>query len=178
LERLGAEVTPISPLRDSRIPENTDLLILPGGYPEEFRGELIGNENFMRSVRDFAKRGCVYAECGGMIYLCGDFAGVIDARAVTTERLGRFGYVEGRALGDNLIMSRGETVRAHEFHYSRLEGAAPGAFSVRKFSRPEEEWTDGYSLNDGRLLATHLYMNFYSRPESARIMLLHAAGLQ
>ena len=176
LEHLGAEVTTVSPLRDSGLPEGTDLLILPGGYPEEFRGELSENENFMKSVRDFAGRGAVYAECGGMMYLCRNFAGVIDADALMTGRLSHFGYVEGRALGDNLIMKRGGTVRAHEFHYSKLEGAPPGAFSVRKFSRPGEEWTDGYSMNGERLLATYLHINFYSRPESARMMLLRAAG--
>jgi cobyrinic acid a,c-diamide synthase len=101
---------------------------------------------------------------------------MIDADGVMTERLSRFGYVEGRALVDNLIMGRGETVRAHEFHYSKLEGAPPGAFSVRKFSRPDEEWTDGYSLNGGSLLATYLHINFYSRPESAIRMLSRAAG--
>ncbi|MCL2684664.1 MAG: cobyrinate a,c-diamide synthase [Synergistaceae bacterium] len=178
MERLGAEMTSVSPLRDHRVPDKTDLLILPGGYPEEFREELMGNKNFTQSVRDFANRGCVYAECGGMVYLCRNFVDLIDADAVMTERLSRFGYVEGRALTDNLIMKRGETVRAHEFHYSKLEGTPPGAFSVRKFSRPEEEWTDGHSMNGGRLLATYLHINFYSRPESARMMLQQAAGLR
>ena len=174
--RLGAEVTPVSPLRDKFVPEDTDLLILPGGYPEVFRDELRANENFTRSARDFAKKGCVYAECGGMMYLCRNYAGVMDADALMTDRLSRFGYVEGRALGDNLIMKGGDTVRAHEFHYSRIEGAPPGAFSVRKFSRPADEWKDGYSLNGGRLLATYLHINFYSRPESAARMLSRAAG--
>jgi cobyrinic acid a,c-diamide synthase len=84
--------------------------------------------------------------------------------------------VEGRALRDNLLMERGEVIRAHEFHYSKLEGDSPDAFSVRKFARPEQEWTDGYALEDGRLLATYLHVNFYSNPKYARRMLARAVG--
>jgi cobyrinic acid a,c-diamide synthase len=185
LERLGAEVTMVSPMRSDSIPDETDLLILPGGYPEEFMASLSENEKFMSAVTDFSKTKCVYAECGGMLYLSRGMeyknetrrmVGVIDADVKMTGKLSRFGYVEGRALRDNLLMREGETIRAHEFHYSKLEGASPDAFLVRKFSRPENTWTDGYATQDGRLLATYLHINFYTRPESARHMLIRAAG--
>jgi cobyrinic acid a,c-diamide synthase len=184
LERLGAGIEMISPMRGERVPE-TDLLILPGGYPEEFMAPLSGNERFMRSVADFAKTGCVYAECGGMLYLSRSMehrgekrpmAGVIDAEAEMTGKLSRFGYVEGRATRGNLLMKEGEAIRAHEFHYSKMEGAAADAFSVGKFARPDERWADGYVMNGGKLLATYLHINFYTKPEAARNMLARAAG--
>jgi cobyrinic acid a,c-diamide synthase len=187
LERLGAEIETISPILGNGVPADADLLILPGGYPEEFSAELSGNSEFMKSVRGFAHRGCVYAECGGMLYLSRSMSyreeeramtGVIEADVKMTGRLSRFGYVEGTALRDNLITRSGESVRAHEFHYSRLEGAEPNAYSVKKFSRPGEIWTDGYVTEDGRLLASYLHINFYSRPESAAKMLRRAAGLK
>jgi cobyrinic acid a,c-diamide synthase len=185
LELLGAEVGMVSPMRGEPIQDGTDLLILPGGYPEEFMAPLSNNKPFIKSVADFSKSGCLYAECGGMLYLSRSMeyrgetcrmAGVIGADTKMTGKLSRFGYVEGRALRDNLLMERKETVRAHEFHYSKLEGDSPGAFSVRKFARPEREWTDGYALEDGRLLATYLHVNFYSNPRYARRMLARAAG--
>jgi cobyrinic acid a,c-diamide synthase len=184
LERLGAEIETVSPINGSGIPNDADLLILPGGYPEEFSAELSDNAGFMESASAFARKGCVYAECGGMLYLSRSLsyrgeeramAGVIAADVKMTGRLSRFGYVEGTALRDNLIARAGESVRAHEFHYSALEGAEPNAYSVKKFSRPAETWTDGYVLEDGRVLASYLHINFYSRPESAARMLKRAA---
>jgi cobyrinic acid a,c-diamide synthase len=183
LERLSAEVSMFSPLRGQSLPE-TDILILPGGYPEEFMDALSGTD-FLPSVRDFVKTGCVYAECGGMLCLsrnmeyggikC-DMAGVIDTEVKMTKHLTHFGYVEATAMRDNLITQAGETLRAHEFHYSKLEGEKPDAFSVRKASRPAETWTDGFARRDGRLLATYLHINFWSRPEAAARMLARAAG--
>jgi cobyrinic acid a,c-diamide synthase len=67
----------------------------------------------------------VYAECGGLIYLS---SGVIDRdgrlspfvdffnyRTVMTGRLQRFGYVN--------IDYDGISVRGHEFHHSKADGA-------------------------------------------------------
>jgi cobyrinic acid a,c-diamide synthase len=182
LETLGAEVSMISPLRGGA-ELRSDLLILPGGYPEEFLDALSDGTDFLTSVRNFAKTGCIYAECGGMLYLSRnmeyrgvkrDMAGIIEADVKMTGSLAHFGYVEAAALRDNLIAKKGETLRAHEFHYSKLEKAAPNAFSARKFSRPDETWTDGFARESGRLLATYLHVNFWSRPESARRMLARA----
>ena len=44
-------------------------------------------------------------------------AGVLDARAYRTSRLGRFGYVTLRALTDSAFFAADERIRAHEFHY-------------------------------------------------------------
>ncbi|MDR1580772.1 MAG: cobyrinate a,c-diamide synthase [Synergistaceae bacterium] len=183
LETLGAEVSMFSPLRGESAPD-ADLLILPGGYPEEFM-DALSETDFLAAVRDFVKTGCVYAECGGMLCLARsmeyrgtkrDMAGVIDAEVKMTDRLAHFGYVEAEARRSNLITQAGETLRAHEFHYSKLEGASPDTFSVRKASRPAETWTDGFTRYDGRLLATYLHVNFWSRPEAAARMLARAAG--
>ncbi|MDR0653097.1 MAG: cobyrinate a,c-diamide synthase, partial [Synergistaceae bacterium] len=183
LEILGAEVSMFSPLRGEALPD-ADILILPGGYPEEFM-DALSETDFLASVRDFVKTGCVYAECGGMLCLARnmehrgtrrDMAGVIDAEVKMTDRLAHFGYVEAEAMRGNLLMEAGETLRAHEFHYSKLEGASPDTFSVRKSSRPAETWTDGFTRYGGRLLATYLHVNFWSRPEAAARMLARAAG--
>jgi cobyrinic acid a,c-diamide synthase len=185
LARLGAETAAVSPMSDDALPHGTDLLILPGGYPEEFSHALSSNERFMRSVADFSRSGCIYAECGGMLYLSrgieyrGEFrgmAGIIPAGVKMTGRLSRFGYVEATANKDNLLMRAGETMRAHEFHYSRM-GPEGDAFCVRKASRPDESWADGYVAEGGRLLATYLHANFHAHALFARRMLCRAAAV-
>jgi cobyrinic acid a,c-diamide synthase len=184
LEILGAEVSMFSPLRGEATPD-ADILILPGGYPEEFLDALADASDFLASVRNFAKTGCVYAECGGMLCLSRsmeyggirrELAGVIGAEAKMTDRRVHFGYVEAEARRGNLLTETGETLRAHEFHYSKLEGEPPDTFSVRKTSRPAETWPDGFTRYGGRLLATYLHINFWSCPEAAARMLARAAG--
>ncbi|MDR3320979.1 MAG: cobyrinate a,c-diamide synthase [Synergistaceae bacterium] len=170
-EKLGAEIVKTSPIADRSLPD-ADILVLPGGYPEEFSEELSQNTSYLDSVREFSKKGRIYAECGGMMYLTRGIehrgkrrasTGLIDAEVHMTGGLRRFGYVTGTALCDNMLFKRGESVRAHEFHYSDIEGRPPEAFRVRRASGRGGEWTDGYVLSD-RLLATYLHINFYSCP--------------
>lgn len=185
LEKLGAELCDTSPLSDASLPQETDLLVLPGGYPEEFLEELEGNVDYRASVTRHVRRGAIYAECGGMLYLTksiehknrrGRMVGLIAANAVMTPKLQRFGYVTAEALEDNLLFSRGEALRAHEFHYSAIENLAPHAFRVRRASGAKGEWIDGYAGTGGTsLLATYLHLNFYSCPGAVQKMLARAA---
>ena len=102
--------------------------------------------------------------------------GLIAANAVMTPKLQRFGYVTAEALEDNLLFSRGEALRAHEFHYSAIENLAPHAFRVRRASGAKGEWIDGYAGTGGTsLLATYLHLNFYSCPGAVQKMLARAA---
>ena len=185
LARLGAEIVRTSPLADAALPAGTDLLILSGGYPEEFARALSRNRSYIESVRTFGKIGRIYAECGGMMYLAKAITyrgkrwqevGLLDGEAVMTDRLQPFGYVEATALRDNLLFSAGETVRAHEFHYSKIEGPEPEAFSVEKAARRETRWRDGFTNGGTRLLGTYLHIDFHSCPAAAARMLRNAAG--
>ncbi|MDR3254448.1 MAG: cobyrinate a,c-diamide synthase [Synergistaceae bacterium] len=177
-EKLGAKTEWTSPLNDRSLPE-ADILVLPGGYPEEFAGRLSQNSEYIESVRKFSAKGRIYAECGGMMYLTNSMesggvkhagAGVINATARMGGALRHFGYVAGEALRDNMLFREGESVKAHEFHYSDITGEPPGAFRVTRASGGGEEWTDGYAIGD-RLLATYLHINFYSCPSSAARLL-------
>ena len=185
LHKLGAETVTTSPLSDKRLPDDIDLLILPGGYPEEFGEALSDNISYINSVREFASHGTIYAECGGMLYLSegiehrGMFhpmTGVIAARGIMTDKLQRFGYVFADATRDNLLFKSGERVSAHEFHYSRLEGLAHDLFSVSRASGRGTGWFDGVAGEN--LLATYLHLNFYSCPNALRRMLLNASGMR
>lgn len=178
LRDLGADIRFVSPLRDDALPADVDALLLPGGYPEEFGEPLAANENFIASVRDFAHRHPIYAECGGMLYLtravehrgvAHSGVGILPGTTVVADRLQRFGYVVACALRDNLFFTQGERVRAHEFHYSRIEHAEPEAFSVCRVSRQNETWRDGFVGSNGqRILATYLHLNFYACPQALK----------
>ena len=51
LEHFGAEVITFDPLTDP-LPENTQALVLPGGFPEQHAGELAENRLLMHQVRE------------------------------------------------------------------------------------------------------------------------------
>ncbi|MBR5707781.1 MAG: cobyrinate a,c-diamide synthase [Oscillospiraceae bacterium] len=128
LESLGAELVYFSPIRDKALPEGAQGLVLPGGYPELYARELAENAGMRASVAAAIADGmpCL-AECGGFMYLHRELedmegvfhpmCGVIDAKAWRTNKLGRFGYVELTALTDGGLFSKGEKIKAHEFHY-------------------------------------------------------------
>ncbi|WP_392486724.1 cobyrinate a,c-diamide synthase [Haloimpatiens sp. FM7315] len=65
-----SNVTYFSPLKEKKIPENTDFLYLGGGYPEVFAEDLSCNKSMLKSIRDNLNKGLYcYAECGGLQYL-------------------------------------------------------------------------------------------------------------
>lgn len=185
LAAMGATIVHFSPLRDAALPEGLHGLYLGGGFPEVFAADLAANASMRRSVREAACSGLpVYAECGGMAYLCAaltDGAGVshlmanvFRSRVAMTGRLQRFGYAEAEFSRDTILGPIGTRVRSHEFHYSRLEeeeGEAADAFQMRKDGA--EPWTGG--LTKGNVLAAYPHVHFYSRPSLARNFLSRCA---
>ncbi len=127
LEQLGCELVWFSPLKDECVPE-ADGMLLCGGYPELYARQLSENGSMRESILQSMTNGmpCI-AECGGFLYLHKTIetqegrhfpmVGYIDADAVRGERLKRFGYVTMTATTDNLLCRKGESIRAHEFHY-------------------------------------------------------------
>jgi len=129
LTSMGAELVYFSPLADRQIPPDISGLIFYGGYPEEYARELSQNRPMLASIKEAIDGNMpTLAECGGFMYLleslvdrqgvCHRMVGAIPGRAWMTDGLVRFGYVELKAKQDNLLCAAGETIRAHEFHYS------------------------------------------------------------
>lgn len=128
LQEMGAELVPFSPMHDRTLPEHLSGLILSGGYPELHAEQLSENESMRYAIREAVTGGmpCI-AECGGFLYLHRELmgadgqnypmAGVLDARAYKTSKLGRFGYVTLEAKEDQLLGKAGIKIRGHEFHY-------------------------------------------------------------
>ena len=141
LTEFGAEIVPFSPLSDAQIPEETDGLYLGGGYPELYAKQLAQNISMRQSIRKRIETGMpVIAECGGFMYLGSEIvtdthtapmAGVLPVRAELTKRLQNFGYVTLTAQQDNMLCQKGQSMRAHEFHYSKSNDAG-NAFIAQK----------------------------------------------
>ncbi len=139
----GAKLAPFNALCDPHLPA-VDGLFIGGGFPEMFISELSANESLRTDIRNAIANGLpTYAECGGLMYLCrtiehkgtsGQMVGAVPADAVMHKRPQGRGYARFDIRPDNLWEGDGE-VKAHEFHYARLENADPGLTYARDITR-------------------------------------------
>lgn len=177
LAAMGAELIYCSALEDTLIPERLDGLYIGGGFPEMFIEQLAENRLFINDLKREAALGLpIYAECGGLMYLCRtitDFtwqefagAGILPAHCRMEKKRVALGYVKAKALKDNILVREGNELHGHEFHYSNVTGRhlAPGLY-LRK---PGEDigHPDGHAA--GNILATYLHVHFCGVPNAAR----------
>jgi len=121
----GAEVVFFSPMAGD-VPD-VDGIYLGGGYPELY-AEVLESSETTRKLKGLSADGLpIYAECGGLLYLCGTYevddrtyklADVVPANTRMTNRLKALGYTEARPLDKNFSS---HNIRGHEFHYSITE---------------------------------------------------------
>ncbi len=155
LERRGGRIAWFSPIHDGELPR-ADALFLGGGFPENFAAELAANASMRRQVADFAAgNGVIYAECGGLMYLCRELqvdgvsypmAGVVEAAAVMRSRPCGRGLVQARANRAHpwfAGLQAPPPFSAHEFHYSELIG-------LPRDSRTAFDILRGQGLGGGR----------------------------
>lgn len=124
-----------NPEQDEEIPQDIDLLYLPGGYPEKHLDPLSKCRKTMESIRKYAESGGkILAECGGMMYLCrsiltdeGEFpmCGVLpySITARTEDRK--------LCLGYRTLTSNGVEIKGHEFHYTKFTDPQPESNVIR-----------------------------------------------
>lgn len=129
LEHMGI-VTYFDPEQNINIPQDIDLLYLPGGYPEKHLEELSAAKQTLSSIRRYAEEGgCIWAECGGMIYLS---QGVVNNDCETIHPLTgvlpfHITNREGErklSLGYRQLIYKGQQLRGHEFHYTQIAGSS------------------------------------------------------
>lgn len=144
LRELGARIVPFSPLRDEKLPEQTDGILLGGGYPELYAAELGKNSRMRESIRRAAEEGMpILGECGGYLYLLEELegedgnmypmAGVFSGSGKREERLRHFGYVTVQTGADSSYLKKGQQIRGHEFHYWHCQkDETEGAMEARK----------------------------------------------
>lgn len=144
LRELGARIVPFSPLRDEKLPEQTDGILLGGGYPELYAAELGENRSMREFIRRAAEEGMpILGECGGYLYLLEELegedgnmypmAGVFSGSGKREERLRHFGYVTVQTGADSSYLKKGQQIRGHEFHYWHCQkDETEGAMEARK----------------------------------------------
>lgn len=139
LERAGAELVFFNTLTDATLPD-VDGLFLGGGFPETQMSGLEANASLRNDIRSAAESGLpIYAECGGMMYLCR----TISWRGERREMVGALPFdavMHAKPQGRGLVrleetgagpwqLPAGQrapaTFCAHEFHHAALENGPP-----------------------------------------------------
>ncbi len=179
LRSLGAELVCFSPLNDKKLPDNLSGLYIGGGYPELHVDLLSQNSSMAQSIKSFAAKGApVYAECGGFMYL--QMIGLLKGTFSNTGHLVRFGYIDLISNTDTFLMKKGESIKAHEFHY--FDSTENGtAFTAVKDSNTRwtcfqyacpEPYMHNSKCNTGKvtenILAGFPHMYFPSNPDIAQ----------
>ena len=107
----------------------------------------------MRSIADFD---------GNIFEMCG----VIDSRAVMTNKLQMVGYVDAEILTDCVIGKAGDKLHAHEFHFSTAEDLSENIFECRRL-RTGKIYRAGFANKN--IVASYLHINFAGCPNAAKI---------
>lgn len=155
------EVEFFDPEEDVRLPEDTTMLYLPGGYPEKHLSALEKAERCRKSIKEYAEHGGrIIAECGGMMYLCRSIIGDEGE----TEMCGVLPYsITARksdrklSLGYRQVVINGKEYRGHEFHYTQFLPPLPPSAAAVYDARGNEVISP--VIRQGNVLAsyTHLY---------------------
>jgi cobyrinic acid a,c-diamide synthase len=122
--------------RDPCLPDIAGLFI-GGGFPEANMQELEENASMRQSIAEAIEKGLpVYAECGGLMYLCRSLSwndqtqkmvGIIPADCIMHEQPQGRGYVRMQQTESFpwATLETGDDIAAHEFHYSSLKNLEP-----------------------------------------------------
>jgi cobyrinic acid a,c-diamide synthase len=174
----GAEIAYFSPVADQSLPPGTNGVYIGGGFPEVFLGELQNNVPMKQSLKDAVAGGLpVYAECGGLMYLSQGIAdfqgrrfemvGLLPGYCEMQGKLQRLGYTTAQALRPTPLTEKGQSVRGHLFHWSRLDAPDEKAAAYR-IIEPKEQ-LEGFVLGPkDNLLASYLHLHFGSDPRLAK----------
>jgi cobyrinic acid a,c-diamide synthase len=174
LEEAGAELVPVSPLSDRRLPA-IDALYAGGGFPEEHAEALAANESLRADLaRALADGLPAWAECGGLMYLGravvrdGREFPMVGALPIVVEHTTRpqgHGYTAASVDRDNPFFPVGTRLVGHEFHHSRIVGPL-GADTAMAVERGAGLWRGQgrEGLTVGNVVATYLHVHALGTP--------------
>lgn len=191
LQHNGAELLFFSPLHDTHIPTDIHGILIGGGFPEIMSKDLNKNQMMMNSMKKIAETEIpIYAECGGLMYLCKSITGniskrhnehtnpkinskrykmigLIDASIVMTNKL-ILNYTQGKIINKSSLFEGVKSIRGHEFHYSEVENIHPDT----KFSYILDTGVgivknlDGISIYDTLASYNHLHFSNSRLPKN------------
>lgn len=165
IKKLGADIVYFSPIHDKSLPP-ADCYIFGGGYPELYAKELSENKKMLEDVKSACERNDpVLAECGGYLYLKESIrdpeghemkmAGVFKGASQMNKSLTHFGYVNVTSLLYNPYLKKGETIKAHEFHYYRCDNE--GEVCLMEKPGKKRSWQGGEIKGNTFAGFAHLY---------------------
>jgi cobyrinic acid a,c-diamide synthase len=175
LAAAGAQVVPIDPLRDEKLPEDTAALVVGGGLPETYLDELAANAPLAASVRALAAAGRpVVVEGAGLAWLVREYdgrpmCGVLNATGHTGEYL-IVGYRDATARSVSPSVPLGTRLVGHKLHR--------GLVTPRSGEHPAWQWPDGQpeGFVVGGVHASYLSLHWAARPDIASRLVSAAAG--
>ncbi len=185
LKKMGADLVEFSPIHDKTLPEGIDGLLLGGGYPERYAGELEAAEEMRESIRKSCEKGlpCL-AECGGFLYLQQELedtegnprkmAGVLHGRGYRTDKLCRFGYIEAESKKPGVAGIAGFRIKGHEFHYWDCSENGEDFLAHKPLSQTNYPCM----VHTPALLAGFPHFYYYSNPDMVYQFLLSCQSYQ
>jgi len=184
LEAAGAELVPVSPLSDRRLPA-IDALYAGGGFPEEHAAALAANEPMRAALASALSDGLpAWAECGGLMYLAralvreGREYPMVGALPVVVEHTSRpqgHGYTAATVDHANPFLPVGTRLLGHEFHHSRIVGPL-GAGTALAVERGAGLGQGREGLAVGSVVATYLHLHALGTPAWASGLVQAARG--
>ena len=172
LEHLGAELIPWSPLNETTLPPDLDILYFVGGFPEVFAEELSHNKGIIKELRERITNGLLtYAECGGLMYLS---QGITNFTGVTWEMVGilptaiamrkrlTLGYRQAKFVSSDSLLPPIPKLWGHEFHRSQMETPSSSPlYQLEDLYQNQNQ--DGWQL--GSVYASYLHLHWGTIPQ-------------
>lgn len=181
LAAAGADVVEFDPLSDA-LPDGSDALLLPGGFPEQFTAELSANEGVRGQIKELAVAGApVHAECAGLIYLAAELdghpmCGVLAGQARFTPHL-TLAYRDAVAVADSPLYTAGQRAVGHEFHRTAIT-FSDGYQPAWMYRAPDTDQAGG-AVRDGvvhaGVHASYLHTHPAAAPQAVARFVAHAA---
>jgi cobyrinic acid a,c-diamide synthase len=177
LRAAGADVVEFDPLIEP-LPDGTDAVLLPGGFPEQFTAELAANDVVRRQINELAAAGApVHAECAGLIYLATELdgypmCGVLAGSARFTPHL-TLAYRDAVAIADSPLYSVGQRVVGHEFH--RTTVTFTDSYQPAWLYRGDAVDTVRDGVVHAGVHASYLHTHPAAAPEAVARFVAHAA---
>jgi len=160
LKEIFIKVTLINSIKDEPIPEDADIVYIPGGYVERDTAyrRIEDSTIFKNSLIKHAKTKKIYAECAGLLYLGNrvdekKMSGILDIDFTLENRFTRLGYYYNE-----------QGIKGHAFHYTKPVDDSNGFNILSK--QPKGIGSKGSWQNEKRnVTGTYLHTMFRNNPE-------------
>ncbi len=189
LRAAGAEIAFFSPLQDQALPQGTSGIYLGGGYPELHARQLADNSPLRVAIREFSESGGpIYAECGGLMYLCKNIedkegqrfpmCGIFAMKSRIRSTGMSLGYRNIRLTEDTLLGDSETRLKGHEFHYSQLDGKDSETRQVYAVRKADDVTVSTPGFLKGNTLASYAHVHFGSNPAAAEALVGRCRSFQ